>query len=318
MTTWFLSKFILLIVCTLLLTACEKETNEHIKPSSFIEIFDDYWYNMDKSYVYWDIDSTNWDQIYLKYKPLFKELDLNNNSDVIRSYEYFQEITRDLIDCHYSISFTNSTILNKVISPAYVKKQKQAGFHYQYYYMDIDLNYLDSGYYVAYDYSNIGNGQPLTVVCGTINNEILYFSCNFFTLMKSYYSNSDNSIKQILNYFFRMLSEEKSNIKGVIVDVRGNPGGDLGDLNFFMGHFIEEPLHFGYIQSKSGNGRFDYTPWIKAFVNPHADGHKFEKTIVVLADNYSASLSEALVMAVCSLPNGIFIGENTWGATGPL
>jgi carboxyl-terminal processing protease len=37
-----------------------------------------------------------------------------------------------------------------------------------------------------------------------------------------------------------------------------------------------------------------------------------------LGDNFTISLAEAVVMAIHELPKGQFIGENTWGATGPM
>jgi carboxyl-terminal processing protease len=137
-------------------------------------------------------------------------------------------------------------------------------------------------------------------------------------LYKSYKSLGANSIKPVLQYFFNELSDLPSNIRGIIIDVRSNQGGDLSDLNLLVGHFIDKPLHFGYTQSKSGNGRLDYTPWIKAFVNPQLGAKKITIPIVVLADNVSASLSEAVVMALKVLSNVRFVGETTWGATGPI
>lgn len=100
--------------------------------------------------------------------------------------------------------------------------------------------------------------------------------------------------------------------------MRGNPGGELTDLNFLIGRFINAPLHFGYTRYKGGNGRLDYTPWIDAYVNPLAGNSQLKIPIVVLADNFSASLSEIIVMAIQSMSNGTFIGEHTWGATGQL
>jgi hypothetical protein len=84
-----------------------------------------------------------------------------------------------------------------------------------------------------------------------------------------------------------------------------------------VGQLIERPLHFGYTQYKADNGKLDYTPWIDAFVNPAPNSKAIKLPIIVLADNVSASLSEAVVMAILTLPNGIVIGETTWGATSP-
>jgi len=100
--------------------------------------------------------------------------------------------------------------------------------------------------------------------------------------------------------------------------VRNNHGGNLVDLDFLVGRFINKPLHFGYTHYKSGNGRLAFTPWIDATIQPQSAGKALNIPIIVLADEYSISLSEAVTMAIHTLPNGSFVGETTWGATGPI
>jgi len=305
----------LLIPC--FLTSCKKQILViPASPSNSIELFDAFWNKMNINYVYWDIDTTNWDKAYNNYKPKFAQLDLKKSNDLIQSVQYFQEITKGLIDGHYNISFLNSAIANYSVFPSLAKKQKRQDFHLPYYYYQIDSNYLDKDYQIGTSYSDSNN--PLTVLCGTIENRILFFSCTEFELYKLYHSNTKNDVQTTLQYFFNKLTNLPDNINGIIIDVRGNQGGDLGDLNFFVGHFIESPLHFGYTQTKSGNGRLDYTPWIKAYVNPEPEGKEVSVPIIVLADMSSASLSEAVVMAFKTLPKSLFIGETTWGATGPI
>jgi len=77
-------------------------------------------------------------------------------------------------------------------------------------------------------------------------------------------------------------------------------------------------LQFGYTRYKIGSGRLDYTPWIKAMITPQPGANVAKAPVVALIDNYSISLSEAVAMSVHCLPNGVLIGETTWGATGPI
>lgn len=94
------------------------------KPSSFVDFFDDFWNGMNVNYVYWDIDTTDWDLVYKKYKPIFAKLDINNNSDILVSVSCFRAITKDLVDSHYTISFEITPIYDSVISPALERKKK--------------------------------------------------------------------------------------------------------------------------------------------------------------------------------------------------
>lgn len=321
MISFFKKTYLTVIVFfTIITLSCRKNNSPTYVsyPTNFSEVYEDFWNKMNTNYVYWDIDTTNWDSVYMKYKPLFAQLDLYNSNDVKKSVEYFKEMTKNLIDNHYYISFQNTSIIDSNINPALTRNQKASSFHYPYSYFKADTTYLDKNYLLGFDNSNSFNGVPLITLSGTINQNILFFSCNHFALFKSYQSNITNGVKPVLQYFFNQLNNLPISIKGIIIDVRSNQGGDLSDLNFFLGRFIDKPLHFGYTQSKSGNGRLDFTPWIKSYINPQPNAKQITIPIIVLADNVSASLSEVAVMAIHLLPKGKFIGETTWGATGPI
>lgn len=307
----------ILLFLTVTLSCQEDELLiEDSSPNSFSEIFDIFWNKMNSNYLFWDIDTTDWSKVKSEFQPLFAELDINNINDLKKSVSYLKKITSGLIDGHFTISFLHPHLTQYLIHPSWERKEKSSAFHYPYAYKNVIKNYLDNEYLNSIDNSNLLNGQTLEATCGTINNSIIYFSCNRLTLLKSYTSTTPNSVQTTLNYFFAELY--KPSTKAVILDLRGNSGGDLGDLNFLLGHFVNKPLHFGYTQYKSDINRMDYTPWIKAYINPQLNLKAVGFPVIILADNYSASLSEFMVMAVKLLPDGLFIGEKTWGATGAI
>ncbi|TXT30203.1 MAG: peptidase S41 [Chitinophagaceae bacterium] len=313
-------KILAFVAVLSLCDSCKKDTLlvTNNPALTFDDIFETFWNKMNQNYVYWDTDSTDWDKIYLIYKPKFANLSLGNDSDAIKSVQYFTEMTKGLRDSHYQINFLNSAIAHSFINPAFNKKQLSAQFHYPYPYYKVDTAYLDKGFQLGLDYGNISNNLPFAVLSGTIDKRILYFSCNQFALVKYYQANTNSIIQRILKDLVSQLNNLPDYIKGVIIDVRSNQGGDVADLNFLFGQFINKRLHFGYTQSKSGNGRLDFTPWIEAYIYPQANAKNLAIPIITLTDNVSASLSEAFAMATHLLPNGIVVGERTWGATGPL
>ncbi|RWZ85892.1 MAG: hypothetical protein EO766_15855 [Hydrotalea sp. AMD] len=313
--------FAFLVSCSLICNiSCKKISPPFADttPKTFSDVFEQYWNKMNVNYVYWDVDTTNWDNIYKKYKPLFAKLDLNNVADIKKSVSYFKEMTSTLIDAHYYISFTQNSIIDSFAYPAYDRKKMSQTFHNPYSFYSVDTNYLDANFQLGIDYNFSFAGQPLAVLYGTINNSILYFSCNDFSLSKAYNSTTANKIQPVLNSFFNTLNNFPINIKGLIIDVRSNYGGDLSDLNFLAGRFIDKPLLFGYTQYKIGNGKLDYSAWIPSYVNPQANSKSLIVPIIILADNVSASLSEAVVMAIKAMSNSTFVGETTFGATGPI
>ncbi|MDB5089456.1 MAG: hypothetical protein JWR09_3450 [Mucilaginibacter sp.] len=317
----FLKYVLTITFYVIIFSSCKKNIQSPSKtifPKTFSEIFNVFWNNMNTNYVYWDIDTTNWNNVYNVYKPAFAKLDINNPNDVQQSVIYFRQMTAGIIDSHYNISFTASSIANKVVFPALDRKLLNPTFHSPFLYTSIDtINYIDENY-ISGNFISTSNKESIYALSGTIHNNILYFYCNGFALQEAYQSRSANSVQSVLKYFFNTLANLSPRIKGIIIDVRNNSGGNIEDLNFFLGRLIVKPLQFGYTRYKSGNGKLQYTPWINASVLPQTGAKAINIPIIALADNYSISLAEAITMAIHAMPNGTFVGETTWGATGPI
>ena len=134
-----------------------------------------------------------------------------------------------------------------------------------------------------------------------------------------YYSgnNTSNPVKPVLDNFFRYTKDPS--IDGLILDLRGNPGGAVSDLDFLVGRLVTSAKHFSYTRTKNGSGRLDFTPWIKGYVHPQPGAVDFTKPIVVLVDQYSVSMPEMTSIAIKTIfPNATLIGEKTWGGTGQI
>lgn len=306
-----------LLFLSLLLMACKKNIPSPINDqpaASFAQVFDEFWNELNVNYVYWDIDTTNWDAMYRQYKPAFGNLKIGDTADLSASIGYFKKMTGGLIDHHFSIDFTNAILRDSGIFPAGDQWKNSPDFHFSYSYIGSDKRYLDSGYLLGSDYIN---GSSLTTLCGTIQSDILFFTCNQFLLSAAFQSSDTGGAKPVLNYFFQRLAKP-TGLKAVVLDFRDNPGGDVNDLNFFAGQFISRPMHFGYTRNKSGNGRLDYTPWIDATISPAPGGSTVSLPIYILADKYSQSMAEIMTMALRTLPQCRVIGETTFGATGPF
>lgn len=309
----------MLFIALILLAACKKDLENPVSnepPTTFGQVFEEFWNDMNVNYVYWDVDTTRWDAIYRQYKPLFGSLRLGDTADLARSVGYFHKITDGLKDHHFSITFTNTVLRDSAIIPGYDQWRKDPAFHFSYSYLASDRSYLDSGYLFGSDYTSVPT-TTLNAMAGTIHGDILFFTCNQFVLSDSYTSPVDNPVKPVLNYFFGRLANP-SGLKAIVLDFRDNPGGDANDLNFLVGHFIGHPLVVGYTRNKSGNGRLDYTPWVDVKVAPQAGAHAVTLPIFILADKYSQSMAEITTMALRTLPLCRVVGETTFGATGPF
>ncbi len=92
-------------------------------------------------------------------------------------------------------------------------------------------------------------------------------------------------------------------VKGIIVDLRGNGGGSLTEATLLSGLFIEKgPV----VQIRYGEG--------KVSVNRDTDGDvAYEGPLTVLVDRYSASASEIFAAAMQDYNRALIIGEQTFG-----
>ena len=90
-------------------------------------------------------------------------------------------------------------------------------------------------------------------------------------------------------------------VDGIILDLRGNPGGRLDMAIDIAGMFIED----GVVVSESGHRNVEHKARGKALVG--------DLPVVVLVDGGSASASEIVAGAIQDYGRGVLIGEQTFG-----
>jgi hypothetical protein len=314
-----------LLVFFLALTGCRKTISSQPEATSYPgdnypDIFQSFWNGMNTNYVFWGIDTTNWDNMYKVYKPLFDNLTIFDSPHEALAEQYFSQMTQGLIDSHYTLDFE---LTGNAFQPSTYRRLQQDPN----YFTDsafpaavldslIPHKYIDpSSLVMGTDTVDLeGSNVPFTAVTGTIQGNILYLYFSNFAL-----SQAGSNTGPVFNYFFNTLHSNYANLKGIVIDLRGNGGGEIEDLDYLVGQMVTSEYTFGYTRYKNGVNRLDYTPWAPAVVKPWVGGSVNVKApIVVLADHLSVSMSEITTMAIKTLPNGKFIGTRTWGANGPL
>jgi carboxyl-terminal processing protease len=320
---WFIYRcclFLFLAVitaCTELLPSIDAPPN--YSGSNYNEIFEAFWTGMNINYVYWSNDPTNWDSVYNKYKPLFMRLSSFEDTDNAKAEQYFTEMTSRIIDSHFSLTFQLS---GNTVTPALDRKLAINKQHPDSIYA-LPPDFFDAVTAKYFDKNSRVTGTdsiflqdetlPFTVTVATIQGDILYLYFSNFA-----FSQAGPNTSSVIDLFFNTLAQQLRSVRGVIIDVRGNGGGEITGLNYLLGRMITKPLTFAYTHAKDGNGRLDYTAWAPAIVTPQQGAVNVTQPIVVLADHISASMAEITALAVMALPNGRFVGTTTWGATGPL
>jgi hypothetical protein len=309
----------------LALTSCRKTISSSPEATSYPgdnypDIFQSFWNGMNTNYVFWGIDTTNWDNMYTVYKPLFDKLTIFDSADEALAEQYFSQMTQGLIDSHYTLDFE---LTGNAFQPATYRKLQQdpnfftdSAFPAAVITSLIPTKYIDpSSLVMGTDTVTLeGSATPFTAITGTVRGSILYLYFSNFAL-----SQAGANTGPVFNYFFNMLHNHYNDLKGIVIDLRGNGGGEIEDLDYLVGQMVTSQYTFGYTRYKNGVNRLDYTPWAPAVVKPWVGGSvNVTIPIVVMADHLSVSMSEITTMAIKTLPNGKFIGTRTWGANGPL
>ena len=309
----------------LALAGCRKTISSTPEATSYPgdnypDIFQSFWNGMNTNYVFWGIDTTNWDNMYTVYKPLFDQLTIFDNDNEAKAEQYFQQMTKGLIDSHFTLGFALTG--NSFTPSEYRRLQTDPNYYADSSFPAAVLDSLVPAKYIDRDSLVMGTdtvvlqgaNTPFTAVTGTIKGNTLYLYFSSFAL-----SQAGKNTGPVFNEFYTRLRRRNANLKGVIIDLRGNGGGEIEDLDYIVGQMVTSPYTFGYTRNKNGVSRLDYTPWAPATVKPWVEGSvNVTAPIVVLADHLSVSMSEITTMAIKALPNGKFIGTRTWGANGPL
>lgn len=94
-----------------------------------------------------------------------------------------------------------------------------------------------------------------------------------------------------------------SNVQGLIIDLRNNGGGSLSDAVDMVGYFIKT----GPVVQVDGLGQ----P-AQSYKDRDPD-QQFDKPIVVMVNEFSASASEIFAAAIQDYGRGVVVGSNTFG-----
>ncbi|MDB4157873.1 carboxy terminal-processing peptidase [bacterium] len=138
-----------------------------------------------------------------------------------------------------------------------------------------------------------------------INNEFGYIKISsFYTSFES--SNKQGLANDVAKEIYKL---KKEHIKGLILDLRFNGGGSVGEAIELVGMFIDRgPITI--LKQKATDAET-----VKDFNR----GSIFTKPIVVIVNSFSASASELFAAAMQDYNRAIIVGTNTFGkATGQV
>jgi len=103
--------------------------------------------------------------------------------------------------------------------------------------------------------------------------------------------------------------------RGLILDVRGNTGGDLTYSERLCRRFAHEKTLVGYTMHKTGTGHDDFSAPEPEYIEP-SKGIRWHKRTVVLANRSCYSAANTFVRNMKEMPDVTVMGDSTGGGSG--
>ena len=351
---------IILAVIALTFTSCRKTPDyvpyigesSNLAYSTYAEQFDVLWNNINTGYVFWDVDTTDWDAVYEEYMPRFEELDRRQPWSVTTEelQGMYEEIMGGLVDHHMSVKIKNLyPVSMNLINPSHIvsinpadNEIKTRDYYYKASYnLSNEISQFNKklaaksvqGYNIAYSgYEKVNTEDVQVTVCYVLfelpdGRYIPYLWQNGYKMsvimqgLNNVYSPYYKAAQLIDKWKNAALKTHKSKLAGVILDNRCNNGGYLSDLNYVVSPFIKKDLAVISTRYKEGPGRLEHSVWSPVTIKASSENRDLSSEnipYVVLSNIYSISMGEITTYNISQLPTGYVIGERTYGATGPL
>lgn len=270
----------LFVCCFVLLVfhACVKEDHyDNSKQGNYEAL----WRIMNEHYCFFDYKKeqlgVDWDEVHTRYASQVNE-GMNN----VQLFEVLCNMLAELQDGHVNLSAAFDFGRNWS------------------FYEDYPENYNDSiaKLYLGHNYM-IASGLKYVI----FDDNIGYVRCETFED-----GIGNGNVSSMLNVL--------SSCNGLIIDVRGNGGGQLTNAEKLASHFTNESILVGYVSHKTGKGRNDFSTPQAVYLDPATDGIRWQKPVVVLTNRavYSAANDFVKCMKLC--PNVTIMGDRTGGGSG--
>ncbi|MBQ0094837.1 MAG: hypothetical protein KBT49_03545 [Bacteroidetes bacterium] len=347
-------------ILTVLASSCRKEAvpevyyNEVMKLAydTYAGQFDFIWKNISTGYVFWDIDTTNWDRVYDECMPQLMALDnqVNQGQSIQDSVllGIYQTAMGQMTDHHMSVAIKNlhpapGNVGHIQVRPGIIAMNKRPEYieprllallrllDFQEniereFSADKDIKIIEHQFITVETPENVNYGYNLFQLPD--GRLVPYLWQSAATLSPVFeYMGEDNEAGRaaaVLDHFFSLISTTpREKLAGIILDNRVNAGGWQDDLDYLIGSYINEEVTMFQTRYKEGPGRLEHSVWTdykqKPLAKYHRDITKENIPFIILIDLASISMGE--IEPICAralLPTAYIIGETSFGATGPL
>ncbi|MDC9723085.1 MAG: S41 family peptidase [Urechidicola sp.] len=264
-----------------LLSSCEKAFMEPNPETDNIAIFEEYWKLVDEKFAMFSDPGKeiNRDLLYSENRAL-----ISNTISTDSLFNVLGSITEKLKDGHsYIVNYDQDKYIGFDHTIGFLRNLNQS---------IVDNVYLNNNVQLQGDglkYTLLDNGNVGYIQYRDFENEV-----------------TTDMMNSILTSF--------ENTNGIILDVRGNSGGDPTYAALMASHFTNSSVYIGYENFKTGPAIDDFSR-SEIYLNP-TSGKKYLKPLIVLTNIECFSATTTLIYHLNPLSNVTFMGATTGGGSG--
>ncbi len=259
--------------------ACEDLAFDPQPKSNNVAVYEEFWRVFNEKYAMFDFKGVDWQNVYNQTRPLVDNT-ISQDSLII----VLGEMVLSLRDGHTSLINTEGQI-GAVFDV-------EAGF-------PVNLN----GDIIQAQYLK-GNEKVL----GGFTYTILPDNIGYIIFRDFLVEITDEQIDQILT--------ELKDTQGIIIDVRGNGGGDPFGAGKLASHFTTQEVYAGYERFKTGPGKNDFVN--SDFTLKPTTGVVYTKPVTVLTNRLCYSATTTFLYLMDPIPHVTFVGGRTGGGSGSV
>ncbi len=255
---------------------------------TFLGTFEACWRAIDEHYCFFDEKNVDWDEVYTRYKPYFRD----SVKTMVQELRLLDSMLDLLCDGHVNIYAPFNTA--------------RYWAWYEDYPQNFDNNLLER-HYLGTNYWTAAGFKY-----GLMPDSVGYIRYESFSVSPG---------ETNLDYMLAALNMAK----GLIIDVRDNGGGALTNVPTIASRFGEADLTYGYLKHKTGKGHNDFSTPEPIKLDSRSDGRIYwdakTQPVVVLTNRSAYSATNIFVMAM-KASDGIggrkikTFGDKTGGGSG--
>ena len=238
--------------------------------------FEALWKIMDEHYCFFDLKEVDWDEVHTRYAKLITPTMSNDGL-----FQVLGDMLAEVKDGHVNL-YANHNVAR-----------------YWNWYLDYPRNYSEALIedYLGRDY-RIAGGLKYTILDDNIG--YIYY--------ESFASGMGNgNLDEVLSYL--------SICNGLIIDIRGNGGGNLTYATRFAERFTNERTLTGYIMHKTGTGHHDFSEPEELYTDP-SNSIRWQKPVCLLINRHTYSAANEFTNMMSCFPLVTLVGDKSGGGAG--